>query len=283
MSQDTANADQAAYWNAGAGDTWASLQDRLDHQLEPLGQRAMAALAPKAGERVLDIGCGAGQTSLALAAAVAPGGSVLGVDISHPLLEVARRRAEGQSSLAFSEADAQTAPFEAAGFDTAFSRFGVMFFSDPPAAFANIRRALKPGGRLAFVCWRAPDQNPFMTLPMAAAAAQLPAPDSPPSALAPQAPGPFAFADPQRVRAILTAAGFADIELAPHDQKIGSGDLDQTLTVALKVGPLGAMLRENPDHRDAVVTAVREALAQHDGPDGVKLPSATWIVTARRG
>ncbi|WP_421930952.1 class I SAM-dependent methyltransferase [Phenylobacterium sp.] len=281
MSNPTPNADQATYWNAGAGDTWASLQDRLDHQLEPLGLRAMAALAPKPGERVLDIGCGAGQTSLALAAVVAPGGSVLGVDISHPLLEVARRRGEGLAGLAFQEADAQTAAFEAASFDAAFSRFGVMFFSDPPAAFANIRRALKPGGRLAFVCWRRPDENPFMSLPMAAAMAHLPAPAVPPPAPDPHAPGPFAFADPERVRGILAAAGFTDVDLAPHDQKIGSGDLDQTLTVSLKVGPLGAMLREHPDRRDAVVAAVREALAAHDGPQGVKLPSATWIVTAR--
>lgn len=281
MSNPTPNADQAAYWNAGAGDTWASLQDRLDHQLEPLGLRAMAALAPRPGERVLDVGCGAGQTSLALAGAVAPGGSVLGVDISHPLLEVARRRGEGIAGLTFQEADAQTASFEAASFDAAFSRFGVMFFSDPPAAFANIRRALKPGGRLAFVCWRRPDENPFMSLPMAAAMAHLPAPAVPPPTPDPHAPGPFAFADPDRVRGILAAAGFTDVELTPHDQKIGSGDLDQTLAVSLKVGPLGAMLREHPDRRDAVVAAVREALAAHDGPDGVKLPSATWIVTAR--
>lgn len=282
MSHDTANADQAAYWNAGAGDTWASLQDRLDHQLEPLGQRAMTALVPAPGERVLDIGCGAGQTTLALAAAVTPGGSVLGVDISHPLLEVARRRASGVEGVTFQEADAQTAPFPEAGFDAAFSRFGVMFFADPVAAFGNIRRALKPGGRLAFVCWRGPGENTFMTLPMAAASTQLPAPDSPASAPDPHAPGPFAFADPDRVRDILAAAGFGEIEITPHDQKIGSGDLDQTLTVALKVGPLGAMLREHPGHRAAVISAVREALAQHDGPDGVKLDSACWMVSARR-
>ena len=282
MSNPTPNADQAAYWNAGAGDTWASLQDRLDHQLEPLGLRAMAALAPTPGERILDIGCGAGQTSLALTAAVAPGGSVLGVDISHPLLEVARRRGEGLPGLAFQEADAQTAPFEVASFDAAFSRFGVMFFADPPAAFANIRRALKPGGRLAFVCWRPAGENPVMSLPMAAAMAHLPAPPVPPPAADPHAPGPFAFADPERVRGILAAAGFGDVEITPHDQKIGSGDLDQTLAVALKVGPLGAMLRENPDHRDAVIAAVREALAPHARPEGVRLDSATWIVTARR-
>ncbi|WP_332764655.1 class I SAM-dependent methyltransferase [Phenylobacterium sp.] len=272
----TANAAQIEYWNAGAGDTWASLQDRMDAQLEPLGQEATAALAPRPGERILDIGCGSGQTSLALAEAVAPGGSVLGVDISRPMLDVARRRA-GPKGPDFLEADAQTYPFEPASFDGAFSRFGVMFFADPVAAFGNIRRALKPGGRLAFVCWRRPDENPFMTLPMAAALSLLP----PPPPNDPLAPGPFAFADPARVRDILSQAGFGDIETAPHDRKIGSGDLEQTLGVALKVGPLGAMLREHPDQRDKVIDTVREALRPHAGENGVKLLSASWIVTAR--
>ena len=275
----TANEDQVAYWNAGAGETWAALQARMDAQLEPLGLRAQDALAPKAGERVLDIGCGSGQTTLALAQAVAPGGSALGLDISRPMLEVAKARAaaEAVTGATFLEADAQTYPFEPASFDGAYSRFGVMFFADPPAAFANIRKALKPGGRLAFVCWRAPMENPFMTLPMAAAAELLP-PAPPP---VPGAPGPFAFADPERVRGILAEAGFSDIALTPHDQKIGSGTLDQTLDVSLRVGPLGAMLREVPDKRDVVISAVRAALAEHDGPEGVKIASATWIVTAR--
>lgn len=273
------NDDQIAYWNAGAGETWAALQARMDAQLEPLGLAAQAALAPQAGERVLDVGCGSGQTTLALARAVAPGGTATGLDISRPMLEVARARAAAEevAGASFIEADAQVHPFAPGSFDAAFSRFGVMFFADPPAAFANIRKGLKPGGRLAFVCWRAPDQNPFMTLPMAAAADLLP-PSPPPT---PGAPGPFAFADPERVRGILTDAGFQDIAIAPHDEKIGSGDLDQTLEVSLRVGPLGAMLRENPDKRDAVIGAVRAALAEHEGPDGVKIASATWIVTAR--
>lgn len=273
------NDDQIAYWNAGAGETWAALQARMDAQLEPLGRAAQAALAPQPGERVLDIGCGSGQTTLALARAVGPGGSATGLDISRPLLDVAKARAAAErvANAVFIEADAQAHPFAPAEFDVAFSRFGVMFFADPPAAFANIRKGLKSGGRLAFVCWRAPDQNPFMTLPMAAAADLLP-PAPPPT---PGAPGPFAFADPERVRTILTEAGFQDIAITPHDEKIGSGTLDQTLEVSLKVGPLGAMLRENPDKREAVVGAVRKALAEHDGPDGVKIASATWIVTAR--
>ena len=252
-----------------------ALQAQLDRQLEPLGQRTLLALGPEPGEHILDIGCGAGQTTLALAQACRPGGLAVGLDISRPLLRLARDRAT--ADVTFLEADAQTFAFAPASFDAAFSRFGVMFFADPIAAFANIRRALKPGGRLAFVCWRSPAENPFMTLPMAAAAALLPA-QTPPT---PGGPGPFAFADPEHVRRILTAAGFSGVEIVPHDEKIGSGDLDQAITVALRVGPLGAMLREHPDKREAVIGAVRGALGAHDGPDGVKLASASWIVTAR--
>jgi SAM-dependent methyltransferase len=273
------NADQIAYWNAVAGETWASLQDHLDRQLEPLGVRARQALAPRPGERILDIGCGSGQTTLDLAEAVTPGGTVLGVDISRPMLDLARRRAAGVAGVSFQEADAQTFAFEPASFDAAFSRFGVMFFADPVAAFRNIAGALKPGGRLAFVCWRTPQENVFMTLPMAAAASVLPPPDASPPP--PSAQGPFAFADAAHVRDILGKAGFCGIGIAAHDQKIGSGDLDTTLEVALKIGPLGAMLREHPDRREAVIDAVREALRPHLDAEGVRLDSASWIVTAR--
>jgi SAM-dependent methyltransferase len=273
---DAPNAAQQAYWNDAAGQTWAEMQGALDRQLAPLGRRAMAGLAAGAGERILDIGCGAGQTTLDLAAAVAPDGEVLGVDISRPLLEVARSR-RAPAGVSFVEADAQTHPFPGASFDGAFSRFGVMFFSDPKAAFANVRRALRPGGRLAFVCWRPLLENPIMTVPMAAAAKHLP---EPPPPAGPNAPGPFAFADPERVRRILGEAGFADVAVTPHDEAIGSGDLRTAVGLALRVGPLGAMLRENPDRRDAVVAAIRETLAAYDGPEGPKLPSATWIVTA---
>lgn len=276
MTETEANAAQIEYWNATTGQTWADLQERLDTQLEPLGEEAMRALAPKPGERILDVGCGSGQTTLSLAKAVEPGGSVLGVDISRPMLDVARRRSEGGRPT-FLEADAQTHSFEPKTFDAAFSRFGVMFFADPVAAFANIRAALKPGGRLTFVCWRRPDENPFMTLPMTAALTFLP----PPPPTDPLAPGPFAFADPDRVRNILSQAGFEAIETTPHDRKIGSGDLEQTLAVTQRIGPLGSMLRGYPEQRDRVIDAVREALRPHAGPDGVKLASASWIVTAR--
>jgi SAM-dependent methyltransferase len=268
------NAQQVAYWNESAGPTWAAEHAALDRQLAPLGHRAMAELDLGAGQRILDVGCGAGETTLELAAR---GAEVVGVDISRPLLDVARGRSQG-ANVSFLEADAQAHPFEAASFDAIYSRFGVMFFADPPAAFANLRRALKPGGRLAFVCWRRPDENPFMTAPMAAALQHVPAPPPPAD---PTAPGPFAFADAERVRGILAAAGFTDLAFTPHDEKIGRNDLDTALALALKVGPLGALLRENPGQRDTVVAAVRAVLAAHDGPDGVTLDSATWIVTAR--
>jgi len=272
------NADQIAYWNDAGGLTWATLHESLERQIDPLGLRAIEALAPRPGERILDIGCGCGQTSLQLAEAVGPGGAVVGLDISRPMLKVARERAAKATvtQASFLEADAQTHPFQPGDFDAVFSRFGVMFFSDPTAAFANIRTALRPGGRMSFVCWRTMPENAFMALPLKAALAHVPPPPPP----QPNAPGPFAFADADRLKGILIDAGFSEVALVPLDRKIGSGDLEQTLAMALKIGPLGAMLREHPESRDLVIDAVREALRPHEGPDGVMLDSAAWIVTA---
>src|SRR5438477_10869711 len=167
MSETAANAGQRAYWNEQAGPTWVALQDQLDAQIAPLSQATVAALAPREGEHLLDIGCGCGASTLELAWQVDPEGTVLGVDISAPMLEVARKRAHdaGYEQVRLLEADAQTQAFEPGAFHAAFSRFGVMFFEDPTAAFMNIRRAVKRGGRLAFLCWRAMALNPIMTLP----------------------------------------------------------------------------------------------------------------------
>lgn len=276
---EAANAAQVAYWNAAAGPTWAEQQAPLDRQLAPLGRRALAELDLGPGRRVLDVGCGAGETTLELAAR---GAEATGVDISSPLLDVARRRAAGVAHVRFLEADAQTYPFEPESFDAVFSRFGVMFFGDPDAAFANLHRALAPGGRLAFVCWRPmSDGNELMGLPMRAVLARTGIAAPPPPE--PGAPGPFGFADPDRVRGILGRAGFRDVAIVPHDEAVGSGDLETTLALALKVGPLGALLRENPQHRDAALAAIREALAQHVADDGaVRLNAPVWIVTASR-
>jgi SAM-dependent methyltransferase len=256
---------------------WAEVRALLELQLAPLGRHALAALAPQPGESVLDIGCGGGETALDLARAVAPDGSVVGVDLSAAVLRFARRAAQGHARVRFVQADAQVFPFEPASFDAAFSRFGVMFFADPAAAFINIRRSLRPNGRLAFVCWRALESNPLDILPLRAASAHLP----PQPAHDADAPGPFAFADPDRVRSILERAGFGGIEIIARDEQVGSGDLDTMLAVCSRVGALGKILRENPEFRTAALPAVRSALAAHDGPDGVRLNAATWVVTAR--
>jgi SAM-dependent methyltransferase len=273
-----ANQAQIEYWNTVAAGVWTQNQAALDRQLEPLGAAGVAALAPRAGERVVDVGCGCGYTSLQLIEAVAPGGEVIGVDISAPMLAVARARGEGRSGLNFLEADAQTADLGEATLDAAFSRFGVMFFEDPAAAFANLRRSVRPGGRLVFVCWRPLRENLWMRGPMEAAAAILP--PGPPSD--PTAPGPFAFADPTRVRGLIEAGGWGGVQIEPHDAQIGLGDVESTLAVALRVGPLAAALREAPNLADQVAQAVRAFLAPHAGPQGVRLPAAVWIVTARR-
>ncbi len=225
----------------------------------------------------MDIGCGGGATTLDLARAVAPDGTVVGVDLSAAVLAYAQCTARACERVRFVQADAQVFPFEPASFDAAFSRLGVMFFADPTAAFINIRRSLRPSGRLAFVCWRALEENPLDIVPLRAASAHLP----PQPAHDPDAPCPFAFANPNRMRSILEGAGFGEIVITAHDEQVGSGDLDSMLAVCSRVGALGRILRENPELRAATLPAVRSALAAHDGADGVRLNAATWIVTAR--
>jgi SAM-dependent methyltransferase len=258
---------------------WAEVQEPLERQLAPLGRRALAALAPCPGECILDIGCGGGETVLELARAVAPDGAVVGIDLSAAVLAFARRAAERRERVRFVQADAEVYPFEPALFNAAFSRFGVMFFADPVAAFINIRRSLKPNGRMAFVCWRALEENQLDILPLRAASPHLPLLP----ALDPEAPGPFAFANADRVRGILERADFGEIEITAHDEQVGSGDLDTMLRVCSRVGALGKILRDNPELRAVTLPAVRSALAAYDGADGVKLTAATWVVTARAG
>jgi len=256
---------------------WAEVRQPLELQLAPLGRHALAALAPQPGESILDIGCGGGETALDLARAVAPDGRVVGVDLSAAVLAFAQRAAKGCERVRFVQADAQVCPFVPASFDAAFSRFGVMFFIDPIAAFINIRRSLRPNGRLAFVCWRALEENPLDIVPLRAASAHLPTQP----AHDPDGPGPFAFGNPDRARGILEGAGFRKIEITARDEEVGSGDVDTMLAVCSRVGALGKILRESPALRAAALPTVRSALAAHDGPNGVKLKAATWVVTAQ--
>ena len=284
--RDGPNAEQIRYWNEEAGPKWIALHDVIDGQIAPLGRLAMdrAAIAP--GERVLDVGCGCGGTTVEIARRVGAESRVAGVDISRPMLEEARRRAAaaGAGHAHFEQADAQVHAFAAASFDVVFSRFGVMFFVDPAAAFANLRRALRPAGRLAFACWQSLQDNPWMLVPLGAALQHLPPPPIP----APDAPGPFSFADPERVRRILAEAGFRDIALEAVHQTLtvgGGGSVDAAADFVLQMGPTARVLQDaDPALRDAVAASVRTALAPyHTAQDGVRMPSAAWIVTARPG
>ncbi len=275
------NAEQIRYWNELAGPKWVAHTQIIDKPITSLGLRAMerAAIAP--GERVLEVGCGCGTTTLEIARRVGTRGAVTGVDISTVMLEKAQQimRDAGVTNVRFENADAQTHPFAAASFDVVFSRFGVMFFTDPDAAFANLRAALRPGGRLAFVCWQALEHNEWMLVPLAAALQHVPPPPLPP----PGAPGPFSFADPERVRGILSRAGFVDIacDAVTEVLTLDAGGLDQTIDFILQMGPTGHLLREASPHLlPLVADAVRTAVAPFVTPDGVRMSSAAWIVSA---
>ena len=277
------NAEQVRYWNETAAPKWLEYQAALDMQLEALGALTMdhARLVP--GERVLDVGCGCGATTLALARRVGPGGTVEGIDVSTPMLAraAALARDAGVTNVRFTNADAQTYRFEPGTADVLFSRFGVMFFVDPPAAFRNLRSALRPGGRVAFVCWQPLAENPWLLVPLGAAAQHIQLPPPP----APGAPGPFAFADPDRVRRILDEAGFDGIHLEAvrHTLTVGGGGLEEAVHLLLEgVGPTSQAMRDaDPALRPRVYAAVREALTPFVTPAGLRLPAAAWIVTAR--
>ncbi|MGY6125941.1 class I SAM-dependent methyltransferase [Paraburkholderia strydomiana] len=279
------NAYQVADWNGQSGKRWVANQARLDAMASVFGQAAIEAAAPVTGERVLDVGCGAGASSLALAARVGPEGQVLGVDISEPLIGRARALAPQGTPALFQVADASSAELPEGAFDILFSRFGVMFFDDPTAAFAHMRRALRPGGRVAFVCWRGAAENAWVRLPMGAIKGILPS-SAPPD---PEAPGPFSFGDRGRVSRILTAAGFTDIAITPFDASVPFGEggtrdaaIDDAVKMTLEVGPLSRVLADQPDDiRARASAAVRAAFAGLPGERSVMIDGAAWIVTAR--
>jgi ubiquinone/menaquinone biosynthesis C-methylase UbiE len=279
------NADEIRYWNSPTTQAWVTLQDRIDVLFLPLTEVVLERAAPRAGERVLDIGCGCGATVLGLAGRVGPEGQVLGVDVSEPMIARARARIEeeGCSNAAVVLGDASLYPFETGSFDLAFSRFGVMFFSNPVEAFANIHRALKADGRLVFACFRAREENPWVTVPFAAAKHLLPPIKQP----GPEDPGQFAFADPERVRRILKGAGFRRVSLTAHDPIMRLGaSAREAAEFSSQVGPTTRALASAPEElKRAVQQRAREAIeqefARREGPDGVAFQGAIWIVSAR--
>jgi SAM-dependent methyltransferase len=273
------NASQVADWNGAVGERWAAEQERTDQLIRAFGDAALKAADARPGEAVLDVGCGCGDTSLSLADAVGAPGRVLGVDVSAPMLAVARQRAAGRGNLSFVEADASSARLPGP-FNLLFSRFGVMFFDDPAAAFTQMRSALKPGGRVAFVCWAMPKDNPWASLPAQAArkasGINLPPPD-------PTAPGPFAFGDADRVHGILSAAGFTAISFQGFEAPMYLGSSPRSAADgAVRIGPASRVAREaGPAREPEIVDAIEAALAPYAAPDGaVSLPGRTWIVTA---
>jgi SAM-dependent methyltransferase len=274
------NAQQVEYWNSPIAQTWVKLQSRLDRLFQPLTEVVLEHAAPQPGEHAIDIGCGCGATVLELARRVGTGGHVLGIDISAPMLNLARQRATeaGYSQTALVQADMSTYGFPSQAFDLAFSRFGVMFFADPVAAFANLRAALKPAGRLVFVCFRPLTENRWVLEPLTAVQNLLP----PSPAPGPEEPGQFAFADPDRVRRILAAAGFRDVTLTRHDPDMKLGDAEQAADISSQIGPIARALAGAPESlRTAVIEALVTAYRRLGGPGGITLPGANWIVAAK--
>jgi SAM-dependent methyltransferase len=271
------NADQIAYWNGDVGKRWAAQQTRLDAMLKPISEAALKAANAQPGEHVLDIGCGCGDTSIALAK---QGARVFGADVSAPMLALAQRRAaEANATVTFAEADAATHKFDAGAFDLLFSRFGVMFFANPDEAFANMRKALKQTGRAAFVCWRDWRENEWVRVPIMAIRPHVP----PQPQLGPEDPGPFAFADVARVRRILANGGFDAITLKPFDTRVEIGaSLDDAVAYLQEFGPISRALADaSPAQKEQAAKALREALAPYAKTSPVMLGAAVWLVTAK--
>ena len=273
-------------WIGRVGQEWARRSTALERLLAPPGDAGLRALSPRRGERIIDLGCGAGASTEALAVAVGPEGHVTGIDVSPDLLAVARSRLAGQvagrGTVELIEADAGRHPFAPAAHDALFSRFGAMFFDDPPAALANLRHALSSGGRAVFVAWREPARNEWAAVPMSFVRERLG------GIQAAGGPGPFAWADPAVYRPLLERAGFADVRERAHDfmAEIGEGDDPDPVARAIRfmtrIGPLAARLREAPESAASDAAAfLDDRLRRHVRDGAVRLEASAWIIEAR--
>lgn len=272
------NRAQADVWNAAGGHAWVQLQHVLDGMLAPFNAMLIECVRADRPCKLLDIGCGAGATTLWAAKRLPQGSSCLGVDISAPLIATAvrRQREEGQHNATFVVGDAQTYAFEPNVFDAVISRFGVMFFDDPEGAFRNVRRAARAGAHLAFVAWRSPAENPFMTIATEAAAPWLPGLATPDT----NAPGQFAFADPERVRRILSGSGWQGVDVRPVAVPVRV-DEEHLMDYVTRMGPVGRALIDADDVTRVNVTAALQATFSKRLEQGaVHFTAACWLVTA---
>jgi ubiquinone/menaquinone biosynthesis C-methylase UbiE len=276
------NVDQATYWNGPGGRRWIDRQEMQDGILAPVAERLLKSAGAAPGDRVIDVGCGCGATTLAVARVTGAAGRALGVDISAPMIARARERAAAESSPAqFLVADATIRDLSGERADLMISRFGVMFFADPALSFTNMRRGLRRSGRLAFACWREARENPFFMTPLQAVYRHVPKMPQ----MGPEDPGPFSFASEARVNRILTAAGFSEVAMEPCnlalDIAVGGGP-DAAVKGALEIGPAARALAEQPPEVVAAAAqSIREALTPHVKGQTVPLDAAIWIVTAK--
>lgn len=272
-------------WEEASGRKWARNQERTDAQLGPLSEGALRALALRDGQRVVDVGCGTGQTLVRLRELVGATGQVIGLDISPPMLEGARARIaeKGYENVELLLGDASQQEL-AAPVDALFSRFGVMFFDDPVAAFRNLRRGLRPGGRLSFICWQPLEHNMWAVEPIRAVREVVP------DALLPDLlregePGPFRFGNPQYVEEVLTSAGFLDVEIDPERREMvlgGAKKLEEAVEFALEIGPAARMVADTEPHWiPEIRSSLEKTFARRLTERGVIYEAATYVVTAR--
>lgn len=274
------NEDMIRHWNEQSGPRWVRMQPRLDAQIAPLAKPLLQEVDQ--GETVLDIGCGCAQTTLELAERVGSEGHVTGLDIAHPMLAHAEERARerGARNVKFVVADAQTHELSGQAYDRVFSRFGVMFFEDPAAAFSNVRRAMRPGARLGFICWQGMEKNDWMKVPFKAVSSCVDVPPPP----APGAPGPFSLGDRDGLHALLSDAGFSGIDIESQERPVtigGMPGLDDAVEFTQSIGMIAALLAQAaPAARPRVQAALESAFKPYHTAEGVQLSSASWLVRA---
>ena len=279
---DQPNAGMAEFWNGNGGKNWVSREARLESSLKVFGQQAVNAGGITPGHRILDIGFGCGETSIELAQQVEPDGQVNGVDISETMVAAAEKKAleKGVTNVSFECADAQTKAFPSDSYDLVFSRFGVMFFDDLVSAFKNIYASLKPGGRLAFVCWAPRDQNAWVGLPLQVVAKHLSLPAPPGN----DEPGPFSLSEESRVNDILSSAGFTNISVESFQTPfVLGGNVDEASSFLMQLAPSGSAINNadaDEKTRERIALDMAELLKSHVNNEGVSMSAAALLVTA---